>query len=101
MDDVELSISLPIAAEENNADSVNGNTYVWKYGKSAPADKNFYLKINKSALKENEENFNETQKRKSTLKYISIIGVILVIIIVLFIIGKVLYKKYQSNKLDY
>lgn len=101
LDDVELSISLPIAAEENNADSVNGNTYVWKYGKSAPADKNFYLKINKSALKENEENFKETQKRKSTLKYISIIGVILVIIIVLFIIGKVLYKKYQSNKLDY
>ena len=100
MDDVTLSITLPIQAEEQNADEINGTTYIWKYDKNTK-DKNFYLKISKSALKKNEEDYLKAQERKQTMKKLIILGVIVCVIIIIGVIGIVLYKKYKKNKLDY
>ena len=61
-------------------------------------DKNFYLKISKSALKQNEIEYVENQKSKKTIKNIIIFGAIIVIIVIIIIIGNILYKKYKENK---
>lgn len=100
LDDVTLSITLPVSAEEQNADEIDGKTYIWKYDKNTN-DKNFYLKISKSALKQNEIEYVENQKSKKTIKNIIIFGAIIVIIVIIIIIGNILYKKYKENKLDY
>ena len=100
LDDVTLSINLPIQAEEQNADEINGTTYIWNYDKNTK-DKDFYLKISKSALKKNEEDYLKAQERKQTMKKLIILGVIVCVIIIIGVIGIVLYKKYKKNKLDY
>lgn len=100
LDEVEYKISLPISAEEQNADEINGNTYIWKYNKDTK-DKNFYLKINKNSLKQYEEQYAKEQKTKKTIKKITILGVIASIIIIVVIIGSILYKKYKKNNFDY
>ena len=61
LDDVILSITLPVSAEEQNADEIDGKTYIWKYDKNTN-DKNFYLKVSKSALKQNETEYIKHQK---------------------------------------
>lgn len=99
-DDRKFSITLPIQAEEQNADEINGTTYIWKYDKNTK-DKDFYLKISKSALKKNEEDYLKAQERKQTMKKLIILGVIVCVIIIIGVIGIVLYKKYKKNKLDY
>lgn len=101
LDDVVLSIKLPVLATENNADEVNDSTYIWKYNKYSPENKTFHLKISKSALKEYEEKYNKEQRMKSIIRYSIIIVSIIVVFIILYLIGKKLYKKNQENKLDY
>ncbi len=99
-DDRTLFIKLPVAAEEQNADEVSGNTYVWKYDKDTK-DKTFYLKISKSKLNdyENEYKANEIKKqRKSKIIKVSITFLILLSI---FVIILIFHKKRNKNKLDY
>lgn len=100
LDDVELKITLPITAEEQNADEVDGNTYIWRYNKDT-ANKDFYLKINKVSLKENEEAYKQNLENKRRIRIGIIVATISIIILISIIAGRVLYKKYQSNKLDY
>lgn len=100
LDDVELKITLPITAEEQNADEVDGNTYIWRYNKDT-ANKDFYLKINKVSLKENEEAYKQNLENKRRIRIGIIVATISIIILISIIVGRVLYKKYQSNKLDY
>lgn len=66
-DTIKISINLPVSAEEQNADEINGNTYIWKYDENA-TDKNFYLKISKSALKQNEEEYLQNIEKKKYKK---------------------------------
>src|SRR5574344_1578435 len=49
---VNLTFTLPknVKAEENDADSVDGNNYTWTYDKQTDVNKSFYLKISKSTL---------------------------------------------------
>lgn len=97
---VELRITLPISAEEQNADEVDETTYIWKYDKDT-RDKNFYLKINKNSLKESEEKYNKTKKVKKAGKRIIIIVIISLVIFGIFTIYKLLKKKYNENSFDY
>ncbi len=100
LDNVSFSITLPIEALENNADEVDKNTYIWKYD-SNTKDKDFYLKISKTKLKEYEKTHLKTLKIKKKVKIgFVIIGVIAVFIAIMFV-TKILYKKHQENKLDY
>lgn len=101
LDDIELRITLPITAAEQNADEIEGNTYIWKYDKNTSSDKTFYLKINKESLKKYEENYLEEKEQKEQTKKIIIFSVIVIAIILLVIIGIVFYRKYKKNKLDY
>ena len=98
--DVELRIQLPISAEEQNADDIDGTTYIWKYDKNTK-DKNFYLKINKSSLKENEEEYIKKEKMLKNIKKIAIIIVIALVVFGIFAIYKFLKKKYDENSFDY
>ena len=100
LDDVELRISLPVAAEEQNADEIDGNTYVWKYDENTK-DKNFYLKISKSSLKQNEEEYIREQKNKKTLKKTIVFGIVGIVVIIVVATGTILYKKYKKNNFDY
>lgn len=105
LDDVKLKITLPISADENNADEVEKNTYTWKYNESTSSDKGIYLKISKAAL---EQKKIEADKKKANNKKIDkSLGIIKTIVIIglIFVgIGFVMlkgYKKYKSNKLEY
>lgn len=101
LDDVELKITLPVSASENNADDVDGNTYVWRYDKNTPEYKSLYLKINKDSLQDNKEKVIEKEKTKKTISIA--VGVIIALAVVggMIFIGLMLYKKYKANKLDY
>lgn len=101
LNDVELKVILPVSATDQNADEVTGNTYIWKYDESTSNDKDFYLKISKSELKEAEEKYNEEQKRKERIKKIIMFSIIAVVLIVIASISLYLYKKYKNNKIDY
>lgn len=99
-DDRIFSITLPVSAEEQNADEIDGNTYIWKYDKNTK-DKNFYLKISKSKLDEYKEEYIEKEEAKRKMKKVIIFSIMLGVIIVIGIIGYILYKKNKQNKLDY
>lgn len=101
LDDVTLSISLPVSATEQNADEINGTTYIWKYDENTNDDKSFYLRISKSALEESEQRYNEEQENKKNRNTIITICVIAGIVIALGLIIIVLYTKHKKNKIDY
>lgn len=98
---IKVSITLPIAASEHNADEVNGNTYVWIYDDNTPATKNFHLKIDKSLLKENEIRVQNSKKTKNTLSIIFKVLIVIVIVAVGVIFILSLIRKYRENKIEY
>lgn len=98
---IKVSITLPVAASEHNADQVNGNTYVWIYDENTPTSKNFHLKIDKSLLKENEIRVQNNKKTKKTISIIFKILIIIVLIAVGVIFILSLIKKYKENKIEY
>lgn len=100
-ENVNLKIILPVAAEEQNADEINGNTYIWKYNTETQSDKSFYLKISKNALKQHEEEYIKEQEEKNERKKVITISIITVIVIIIILISLILYRKYKKNKLDY
>ena len=99
---IDFKITLPVSAEENDADNVDKTTYTWTYDMYTPSSKNFYLKINKNSLKEQEK--IDIKKKKSDLKFkkiIKIISVILGVSLILFLAYNYLLKKYKKNNIDY
>lgn len=99
-DDRTLFIKLPVAAEEQNADEIDGNTYVWRYDENT-RDKSFYLKISKSALEQSEAEYNANVSRKRTINTVLVVVGVVALLAIIGFVGVVLYKKYQRNKLDY
>lgn len=101
LDDVSLSIKLPLKAEENNADTVSKNTYTWRFDKYTPDSKSIYLKINKKSFNDKMKELtikNENRKKmKNIYAYIFISFIILGLIIFIFS----LYKKHKENKMEY
>ena len=100
-ENINLRINLPVSAEEQNADEIDGNTYVWKYNSNTQRDKSFYLKISKVSLENYNKEFLIEQEKKSQIKKMINIGIIILVIIILIFISVILYKKYKRNKLDY
>lgn len=101
LSNVEFKITLPVSAEEQNADKIDGNTYIWKYNTTTQNDKSFYLKISKNALKQYEKEYIKLQKEKNQRKKIIFVSVAIVLVVIVFFAGIILYKKYKKNKLDY
>lgn len=97
-ENINLKITLPIKAEESDADEVNGNTYIWKYDKYTDDSKTFYLKINKEKLRKNEVKLKKQNKFKNIGLRIVISVVIIVFALIIF---SKLYKKYKNNNLEY
>ena len=101
MDDVSLSIKLPLKAEENNADTVSKNTYTWRFDKYTPDSKSIYLKINKKSFDDKMKELtikNENRKKmKNIYAYVFIVIVSLVLIAFIYNI----YKKHKENKMEY
>lgn len=100
LNNVELRLTLPVKAEEHNADEVDGNTYVWKYDENT-TDKDIYIKINKTALEENKKDVERQNEEKERQKVIITVSIVVGVIVVLALISLMLYKKYKSNKLEY
>ncbi len=101
LDDVIFSINLPVSAEEQNADEIDGNTYIWKYNKDTDENKSFYLKVSKTLLEDYKEKYEENLQKKEKIKKYITFGFILLLIVLIVIISINLYKKYKKNKLDY
>lgn len=98
IENVNLKITLPIKAEESDADEISGNTYIWRYDEDTLDSKTLYLKISKEKLKESEKKL----KKQTNLKNITIKVIVIVMIIASFlIIFSKLYKKYKNNNLEY
>lgn len=101
LDNVIYSITLPIKAEDSNADKEKNNTYTWEYNKNTSKDKQIYLKISKSSLEDNKLKY-ESNKRKKTLinKFLSVIVISIIVVLLIFLVKKI-YNKYKLNKLKY
>lgn len=100
LDNITLKIKLPVSAAEQNADEINGTTYIWKYNKETQ-NKNFYLKVSKSALKESEREYFKNLERKKTRQKILIIGTIIGIVVLISVVAVIYYRKYKKNSFDY
>lgn len=99
LNNIEFKIKLPISAMEQNADEIKGTTYIWKYNEKTN-DKNFYLKISKSALNEKKiEYLNEQARKKDINRNITII-VLTGVVLLATVIGFTFYKKYKKNSFD-
>ena len=98
--DVTFKLNLPVKAVENNADNINNNTYIWKFGKGASSTKSLYIKISKKDIEENKLRIIENNKRKKIIERIIIFTILAIIT---FIIGIFMYKiyKYQNEDKDY
>lgn len=100
-----LKIDFPFALESHNADLQNNNTYTWKFDEDTPASKTVKFKISKEKINKEKQTIEENRKKEETKnkikKYSLIIVTLIVIIISSVFIGKVLYKKYKNNQLDY
>lgn len=98
---IKVSITLPIAASEHNADEVNGNTYVWIYDENTPASKTFHLKIDKNLLKENEVKLDKNKKIKNNINIVLKVLSVFVIIVIFVTLIVYLIKRYKENKIEY
>lgn len=101
VDEVNLKITLPVKAEEDNADGVNNNTYTWVFDKNTSKSKSIYIKINKEDIKEEKKQEIKRNERKKTVSKIKLIGVVIILFTILIVVFYMLYKKYKSNKLEY
>ena len=101
LEDVKFSIKLPIFADENNADYVKNKTYTWEFNKDTSDEKSLFLKISKTSLKSNKNKEIKTENTKVVVKKSLLIIMILLIIGIIALITKGLYKKYQENKIEY
>lgn len=101
LDNVEFNLTLPINAEENNADSVNKKTYTWKFDSTTSDDKGLYIKINKNDFEKNAKKEKNKNKVINGIKNNSYIFIFVILALVIVIAGKVLYDKYKNNKLEY
>jgi hypothetical protein len=100
-ENINLKITLPITAEEQNADKIDGNTYTWNYNSNTNRDKSLYLKISKASLENYNNGYLEKQQQKNNVKKIISIVLIILIIIIIAFTGIILYKKYKKNNFDY
>lgn len=104
-DVMKLKLKLPFSLTENNADEVNGNTYIWTYDKNTSPDKTIRFKVSKSEVerikKETEERKRKEETKKKVIKITSVILSILLFIVLIVAIAFRLYKKAEKNKLDY
>ena len=101
VESLELKVQLPLPAEENNADLVNDNVYIWNYDKESLSNKSLYLKLDKTKLKNNKDNIEEKIKKDKINNKIFTILCFVLPIIIICIIGTILFKKYKNNKIDY
>ena len=101
VDEINLTITLPVLSNENNADTVSNNTYTWRFDKYTPNSKSIYLKINKKELDDKVEKIKNRKEKKEKLQKFIVYGILFSIIIVLIIFGFSIYKKYKQNKLEY
>lgn len=98
---IKVSITLPVAATENDADKVEGYTYTWLYNETTPASKTFHLKIDKNLLKENEIKLEKNRKTKDNLNVALKIFCVFVIIAIFVMLIMYLIKRYKENKIEY
>lgn len=101
LNDIKLSISLPIKATENNADYVKDNVYTWEFDENTSSDKSIYLKINKVSLEKNKIIVEKKEKNKVIFSKVIYIFVVIIVLGVVVLIINALYKKYKENNLEY
>lgn len=94
VENLSISVTLPVKATKSNADIVNESTYIWKYNKNTSGDKSFYLKISKEELE------NKLARQKID-KVLDVGKVIVVILLIGFSTGIVLYRLYKKNQIEY
>lgn len=89
-----IKVNLQNKALFNNADEIEGNSYIWHFNPYATSNKSLSLEIKKSVF----INLINSSSSKVT---INMILVIIIIAIVVGILSYILYNKYKKNKLDY
>ena len=85
IDSVTINIKTNLKVVDNNADKVNGNTYIWNINKSNYQNKPVFIKIDKVS----NYNFNS--------KLVFFFSIVLVVLLIVFI---VLFLKHKQNKIN-
>lgn len=96
-----INVTLPIRAEENNADFIGENKYTWQYDLNSHSNKSIYLKISKTLLAENKQKVESKDKFMSGVKIFLIVIIIIGLLFVGLIKGKKLSESHDENKLEY
>ena len=91
LDEVNIKITTNHKVVENNADEVNGNTYIWTVRKNNADNKPIYLEMSK------DEYVDEGLTLSFWAKFAIAIGLLVVIVIVILIYIKI--KNHKNNKL--
>lgn len=89
-----IKVNLQSKALSNNADEIEGNTYIWHFNSYTTSSKNLSLKIKKSVVR----NLINNSSSKAA---INMFLVIIIIAIIVGVLSYILYNKYKKNKLDY
>ena len=87
LDEVRVNIKTDYLVEENNADTIDGNTYTWVFNKDSKKSINMVIDTTET-LKE-----IDSRKSNNTMIIVSIVFVIVVILLLLFV------KNKKNNKI--
>ena len=84
MEEVRINIRTNYLVEENNADSVNGNTYTWIFDKDTK--KSINMLINTS-----------TNDNSANIGIVNVIFPIICIVLFVFVVLLILFQKNNKN----
>ncbi|MEG2351610.1 MAG: hypothetical protein RSB54_02925, partial [Bacilli bacterium] len=98
---VTFNLTLPVKAEESNADKEVNNVYTWNFNTNTK-EKNFNIKISKEVLNQNLKKNIKNQEKALKIKKIKIVvGVMVVTIIILGLSIFIIKKAKDNKKFDY
>ena len=83
VNDATISITVPFKVTENNADTVDGNTYIWKFDSKDDKEREIKLVFNK-------------EKMSDDNSLTVIIGILILIILVIG--GLIMFKQFKDKK---
>ncbi len=100
LDSLRVKIKVDGQVVSNNADSVNGNTYIWNFRKNNALDKGINLVVrevnnaNEGSSSNNSNNNNNSVTRKDDYSFYIFFGILLIVMLSVYFI----VNKFKKNK---
>ena len=90
LDKITINIKTNYEVLDNNATSINDNTYTWVITKNNYTNSNIYIKMSKSRNSSSNNDTKDTNVSNFQLTY-------LIIVVVLLLLGLLIYKQFKKN----